>query len=77
MQRVYHSPTQLFSHVPFSISSLSQLEWLGHLQQSPVPLQFPLPDMVIATSATPLIGLLFSGIWGYLYRLVVPGWVPW
>ena len=33
--------------------SLCQLEWLAKLQQSPVPLQFPLPDVVIATDATP------------------------
>ena len=53
MLSVYHSPTQLFSHVHFSLSSLCQLEWLAKLQQSPVPLQFPLPDVVIATDATP------------------------
>ena len=50
---VYHSPTQLFPCVHFSSSSLHQLEWLAHLQQSPVPLQLPLPDVVIATDATP------------------------
>ena len=53
MLSVYHSPMQLFSHVHFSVSSLHQLEPLAHLQQSPVPLQFPLPDVVIATDATP------------------------
>ena len=53
MLSVYHSPTQLFSRVHFSPSSLHQLEWLAKLQQSPVPLQFPLPDVVIATDATP------------------------
>ena len=53
MLSVYHSPTQLFSHVHFSLSSLRQLEWLVTLQQSPVPLHFPLPDVVIATDATP------------------------
>ena len=53
MLSVYHSPTQLFSHVHFSLSSLPQLEWLATLQQSPVPLHFPLPDVVIATDATP------------------------
>ena len=53
MLSVYHSPTQLFSHVYFSPSSLHQLEWLAKLQQSPVPLQFLLPDVVIATDATP------------------------
>ena len=53
MLHVYHSPTHLFSCVCFFPSSLHQLEWLAHLQQSPVPLQFPLPDVVIATDATP------------------------
>ena len=53
MLSVYHSPTHLFSHVHFSPSSLCQLDWLANLQQSPVPLQFPLPDVVIATDATP------------------------
>ena len=53
MLHVYHSPTQLFSHVHFSPLSLCQLEWLAKLQQSSVPLQFPLPDVVIATDATP------------------------
>ena len=52
MLSVYHSPTQLFSHVHFSLSSLHQLEHLAKLQQSPVPLQFPLPDVVIDTDAT-------------------------
>ena len=37
----------------FFLSSLCQLEQLAHLQQSPVPLQFPLPDVVIATDAMP------------------------
>ena len=53
MLSVYHSPTQLFLCVHFSLSSLCQLEWLSNLQQSPVPLQFPLPDVVIATDVTP------------------------
>ena len=53
MLSVYHSPTQLFSCVHFSLSSLHQLEWLSNLQQSPVPLHFPLPHVVIATDATP------------------------
>ena len=53
MLSVYHSPMHLFSHVHFSLSTLHQLEWLAKLQQSPVPLQFPLLDVVIATDATP------------------------
>ena len=73
MLGVYHSHTQLFSHVHFSLSSLHQLEWLAHLQQSSVPLQFPLPAVVIATDATPThwafyfqgsrLPLLVSGSW--------------
>ena len=31
MLSVYHSPTQLFVHVHFSLSSLHQLEWLSNL----------------------------------------------
>ena len=53
MLHVYHSPNHLFSHVYFPLSLLHQLEQLSHLQQSPVPLQFPLPDVVIATDGTP------------------------
>ena len=44
---------QLFSHIHSSLSSLHKLEWLAQFQQSPVPLQFPLPDVDIATDATP------------------------
>ena len=53
MLSVYHSPTHLFSCVHFSPLSLCQLDRLANLQQSSVPLQFPLPDVVIATDATP------------------------
>ena len=73
MLHVYHSPTHLFSCVHFSLSSLDELEWLAHLPQSLVPLQFPLPDVVIATDVTPThwafyfqgsgLPLLVSGSW--------------
>ena len=53
MLTVYHSPTYLFSPVHFSFSALCQVDRLSYLQQSPVPLQFPLPDVVIATDALP------------------------
>ena len=46
-------PLNYFHMFIFSLSSLCQLEQLAHLQQSPVPLQFPLSDVVIATDATP------------------------
>ena len=82
MLHVYHSPTDLFSHVHFSLSSLRQLEWLAHLQQSPVPLQFLLPDVVIATDAMPThwtfyfqgsgLPILASGSWlGSLCRAFI------
>ena len=67
MLHVYHCPTQLFSCVHFFRSSLCQLEWLAHLQQSPVPLQFPLPDVLIATDANPLIWPFIFRDLGYLY----------
>ena len=53
MLHVCHSPKHLFSCIHFSLSLLHQLEQLSYLQQSPVPLKFPLPDVVIATDATP------------------------
>ena len=82
MLHVYHSPTQLFLHVHFSLSSLHQLEWLAHLQQSPIPLQFLLPYVVIATDAMPThwafyfqgsgLPLLVSGSWsGSLCRAYI------
>ena len=45
------TPTHLFSSLHFSFSALCQLEQLSHLQQSQVPLQFPLPEVVITTDA--------------------------
>ena len=76
MLRVYHSPTHLFSRVQFSPSSLRQLDQLAKLEQSPVPLQFPLPDVVIATDAAPTHWAFYFQDLGYLYQLVVHGPVP-
>ena len=76
MLSVYHCPTQLFLCVHFSLSSLHQLERLAKLQQSSVPLHFPLPDVVIATDATPTHWAFIFRVLGYLYQLVVPGQVP-
>ena len=53
MLTVYHSAAHLFSSVHFSFSAVHQLERLSHLQQNPVPLQFPLPDVVIGKDAVP------------------------
>ena len=75
MLYVCHSPTHLFPWVHFSLSLLHQLEWLSQLQQSPVPLQLPLPDVVIATDATPTHwAFIFRGL-GYLYHSMDPGQV--
>ena len=64
MLTVYHSPAYLFSPVHFSFSSLHQIEQLSHLQQSPLPLQFPLPDVVIATDAMPTHWALYFQVSG-------------
>ena len=83
MLSVYHSPTQLFSCVHFSLSSLHQWEQLAKLQWSPIPLQFPLLDVVIATDATPTnwafyiqgsgLPLSVSGAWsGSCVGLILP-----
>ena len=61
MLTVYHSPTHLFSSVHFSFSALHELEWLSHLQQSLVPLQFPIPNVAMVTYAMP--SQLVSGFW--------------
>ena len=73
MFHVCYSPLHLFSPIHFPHSSLCQLEQLSQLQQSPVPLQFPLPDVVIATDAMTThwtfyfqgsgLHLLVSGSW--------------
>ena len=77
MLSVYHSPTQLFSRIHFSLSSLCQLEWLSTLQQSPVPLHFPLPDVVIATDATPTYwAFYFQGFGCYLKLIFFNAYVP-
>ena len=75
MLHVYHSPTHLFSWAHFSLSSLHQLVQLSQLQQSPVPLQFPLPDVVIATDATYTHRVFYFQGSGLHFQLVYPGQV--
>ena len=72
MLHVYYSPTHLFSPVHFSPSLLCQLEWLSQLQQSLVSLQFPLPDVVIATDTMPTHWAFIFRDLGYIYQLVDP-----
>ena len=78
MLSVYHSPTQLFLHVHFSLSSLCQLEWLSTLQQSPVLFHciFHFLMWSLLLMLHPLIGPFIFRVLGYLYLLVVPGQVP-
>ena len=84
---VYDSPTHLFSSVHYSFLALHQLEQLSHLQQNPVSLQYPLPDVVIATNAISThwafyfqvsgLPLLVSGSWsGSMCRAYLLGWLP-
>ena len=81
MLSVYHSPTQLFVHVFIFLFPLF-VNWNGCLTYNKVlvPLHFPLPDVVIATDATPThwafyfqgsgLPLLVSGAWsGSLSRV--------
>ena len=79
------TPTHLLSLVYYSFSALHQLEQLSHLQHNPVPLQFPLPNMFIATDATPThwafyfggsgLPLSFSGSWSAsMCRLHISLW---
>ena len=73
MLNVSHSPVHLFSFFHFLDSVLCQLQRLSHLQQSQVPFQLSLPDVVIATDVTPThwtfcfrspgLALFMSGSW--------------
>ena len=53
MLSIYYFSAQLFSSILFSLSTQHQLEQISHLQQSPVPLHFLLPDVVIVTDTKP------------------------
>ena len=64
---------------------MHQLEWLSHLQQSPVPVHFLLPDVVIATDAIPShctfyfqvsrLSLSVSGSWsGFMCKAHIALW---
>ena len=72
---VYHSPSHLFSPVHFSFSAVPHLKWLYHLQQSPVPLYFPLHDVVIATDTMSTQWAFYFRDLVYHYQLVDPGQV--
>ena len=53
MLNVYHCPANFFLSFCLFLPSLCQLQKLSLLWQSPVPLQFPLPDVVITTNTMP------------------------
>ena len=73
MLTVYHSPTHLFYPVHFSFSALHELEWLSHLQQSPVPMQFPPPNVVIATDAMSTHWAFYFQGYGLPFWILDPG----
>ena len=76
MLSVYHSLTQLFSCVQFSISSLHQLEWLSNLQKVPFLCNFHFQMWSLLLIPHPLIGPFIFRNLGLLYQLVVPDQVP-
>ena len=53
MLNVYHSLTNVLCSFYLSLPAQHELQILSQLQQCQVPLQCPLPDMVITTDATP------------------------
>ena len=53
MLNVYHFPADFFLSCHLSISAQHQVKSLSQLWKSPVSLQFPLCDVVIATNAMP------------------------
>ena len=61
MLNIYHSPAHLFLSFHLSIPVQCQLKRLSHLQQSLIPLQFPLPYVLIVTDHH----ISFSGFWGF------------
>ena len=75
MLTVCYNGAHLFSSVQFLVLALHQHEQLCHLQQSPVPLQFPLSYMVIVTDAMPSHLSLYIQGPGFHYQVVDPGQV--
>ena len=53
MLNVYYSLPPLYCSFHLSFPALHQLQNLSQLQQSPISLQFPHPDVVIATDVMP------------------------
>ena len=60
MLNVYHSPAHIFCSLYLSLPARHQLWRMSKLQQSPICLQFPVPDMAITTNVTSIIWFLFS-----------------
>ena len=51
MLRLYDSPTHLFLSFLLSLLAFIKLQRMSQLQQCLLPVQFPFPDVVIATDA--------------------------
>ena len=59
----YHSPADLFKPVRLSSISVQRLGELAGLEQDPVPLVFPHPEVIVSTDATPQKwALYFQGL---------------
>ena len=67
MLNAYHPPAHLF-FLYFPFLALYQLHRLSQLQQSPVPLLFPHPDVVVTTDATPKHWAFILRFLGYIYH---------
>ena len=71
MLNAYNSPTHLLTSFHISFLALHWFQSLSQLQQSPAPLQFLLPNVIIATDTMPNHWVLL--IPGYIFSLVVSG----
>ena len=73
MLNVYHFPTSSFLSFCLYLPALCHLNRLSHLLQSEVSLQYPLPNVVIATNATPHQWAFYiPGLWGSHLHVVAP-----
>ena len=74
MLNVKHSSAYLFFISPFS-SSMASASEMSQLQQSSVPLQFPLPNVVIGTDATLIYWAFYNQGSSFPHPVVDPGLV--
>ena len=73
---VYHSPAHLHLSFHLSLPVQCQLQRLSELLQTPVPLWFPLPNVVITNDATSNHWAFIFRVIGFTYPVVASGLVP-